>query len=153
MAGFSYMSDLDKAVSPSLDPTSLTYAIVVRCGPHQQSRALSAFQFTKEVLLQGHKVLSVFFYQQGVHTASGLRVVPQDELNLTVLWQQLSLDYDLDLGVCIAAALQAGITNQQEANRYELGSDSLASQFSLVGLGQLAAASAECDRLVSFGGD
>jgi len=55
--------------------------------------------------------------------------------------------------VCIAAALQAGITNQQEANRYELGSDSLASQFSLVGLGQLAAASAECDRLVSFGGN
>ena len=103
--------------------------------------------------MQGHKVLSVFFYQQGVHTASGLRVVPQDELNLTVLWQQLSLDYDLDLGVCIAAALQAGITNQQEANRYELGSDSLASQFSLVGLGQLAAASAECDRLVSFGGN
>ena len=156
MAGFLYMSDLDAAVSPTnraVGFSSLTYAIVVRCGPHQQSQALSAFQFTREALLQGHKVLRVFFYQQGVHIASRLRVVPQDERNLTALWQQLSLDYDLELSVCIAAALQSGIVDRQEADRYELGSDSLASQFTLVGLGQLAAASAECNRLVSFGGD
>ena len=156
MAGVLYMSDLDTAVSPTnraVGFSSLTYAIVVRCGPHQQSQALSAFQFTKEALLQGHKVLRVFFYQQGVHIASRLRVVPQDERNLTALWQQLSLDYDLELSVCIAAALQSGIVDRQESDRYELGSDSLASQFTLVGLGQLAAASAECNRLVSFGGD
>lgn len=156
MAGFLYMSDLDTAVSPTnraVGFSSLTYAIVVRCGPHQQSQALSAFQFTKEALLQGHKVLRVFFYQQGVHIASRLRVVPQDERNLTALWQQLSLDYDLELSVCIAAALQSGIVDRQESDRYELGSDSLASQFTLVGLGQLAVASAECNRLVSFGGD
>ena len=126
------MSDLDTAVSPTnraVGFSSLTYAIVVRCGPHQQSQALSAFQFTKEALLQGHKVLRVFFYQQGVHIASRLRVVPQDERNLTALWQQLSLDYDLELSVCIAAALQSGIVDRQESDRYELGSDSLASQF------------------------
>ena len=153
MAGFLYMSDLNTAVSPTVGSSSLTYAIVVRCGPHQQSQALSALQFAKEALLQGHKVLRVFFYQQGVHIASRLRVAPQDELNLTALWQQLSLDYELELGVCIAAALQSGIVDRQESSRYELGSDSLASQFTLVGLGQLAAASAECDRLVSFGGN
>ena len=152
MAGFSYMPDLNMAASPSLDPTSLTYAIVVRCGPHQQSRALSAFQFTKEVLLQGHKVLSVFFYQQGVHLSSSLRVMPQDELDLTALWQQLSLDYDLELGVCIAVALQSGIVDQQECRRYELSAVNLAPQFTLMGLGQLASASVESDRLVSFGG-
>ena len=28
--------------------------------------------------------------------------MPQDEFSLTALWQQLSLDYDLELGVCIA---------------------------------------------------
>ncbi len=152
MAGFLYMSDLNAVISPSIIPTSLTYVIVLRCGPDQQSQALSAFRFTEELLLQGHHLSRVFFYQQGVHLASGLRVMPQDELNLTTLWQQLSLDYGLELAVCIAAALQSGIVDQQESSRYELAGASLASQFTLVGLGQLAAASAECNRLVSFGG-
>ena len=152
LAGFLYMADLKMAISPASGTAPLTYTIVVRCGAHQQSQALSAFRFTKELLLQGHQVIRVFFYQQGVHFASGLRVMPQDETNLTSLWQQLSLDHGLELGVCIAAALQAGVVDQQEASRYELRGDNLASQFTLVGLGQLAAASAECDRLVSFGG-
>jgi tRNA 2-thiouridine synthesizing protein D len=146
------MSDLNTLVPPSLNEAALTYAIVVRCGADQQSQALSAFRFTQQVLSQGHRVLRVFFYQQGVHWSSGFRVMPQDELNITALWQQLSLDYGIELGVCIAAALQSGIVDPQESTRYELGGENLASQFMLVGLGQLAAASVESDRLVSFGG-
>jgi tRNA 2-thiouridine synthesizing protein D len=146
------MSDLNTLVPPSLNEAALTYAIVVRCGADQQSQALSAFRFTQQVLSQGHRVLRVFFYQQGVHWSSGFRVMPQDELNITALWQQLSLDYGIELGVCIAAALQSGIVDPQESIRYELGGENLASQFMLVGLGQLAAASVESDRLVSFGG-
>ena len=146
------MSDLNTLVPPSLNEAALTYTIVVRCGADQQSRALSAFRFTQQVLSQGHRVLRVFFYQQGVHWSSGFRVMPQDELNITALWQQLSLDYGIELGVCIAAALQSGIVDPQESTRYELGGENLASQFMLVGLGQLAAASVESDRLVSFGG-
>ena len=152
MAGFLYMSDLNTLVPPSLNEAALTYTIVVRCGADQQSQALSAFRFTQQVLSQGHRVLRVFFYQQGVHWSSGFRVMPQDELNITALWQQLSLDYGIELGVCIAAALQSGIVDPQESTRYELGGENLASQFMLVGLGQLAAASVESDRLVSFGG-
>ena len=146
------MSDLNTLVPPSLNEAALTYTIVVRCGADQQSQALSAFRFTQQVLSQGHRVLRVFFYQQGVHWSSGFKVMPQDELNITALWQQLSLDYGIELGVCIAAALQSGIVDPQESIRYELGGENLASQFMLVGLGQLAAASVESDRLVSFGG-
>jgi tRNA 2-thiouridine synthesizing protein D len=146
------MSDLTIFTPPSIAFSPLTYAIVIRTGPDQQSQALSAFLFTKELLLQGHQVLRVFFYQQGVYLATNLRVVPQDELNLTVLWQQLSVDHGLELGVCIAAALCSGIVDEQESSRYELGVDNLAAQFTLMGLGQLAAASADSDRLVSFGG-
>lgn len=146
------MSDLNTLVPPSLNEAALTYTIVVRCGADQQSQALSAFRFTQQVLSQGHRVLRVFFYQQGVHWSSGFRVMPQDELNITALWQQLSLDCGIELGVCIAAALQSGIVDPQESTRYELGGENLASQFMLVGLGQLAAASVESDRLVSFGG-
>lgn len=152
MAGFLYMPDLTPAVPAPNSIKPLTYTVVVRCGPDQQSQALSAFQFTKELLLQGHQVLRVFFYQQGVHLASDLRVMPQDETDLTALWQQLSVDYDLELGVCIATALQSGVVDQQECLRYELSGANLALQFTLVGLGQLAAASIESDRLISFGG-
>jgi hypothetical protein len=97
LAGFLYMSDLNTLVSPALDGPKLTYTIVVRCGADQQSQALSAFRFTQQVLSQGHQVLRVFFYQQGVLWSSRFRVMPQDELNLTALWQQLSLDYMLNL--------------------------------------------------------
>ena len=152
LAGFLYMPDLTTVKSSAPNTGSLTYTIVVRCGADQQSQALSAFCFTKELLLQGHQVIRVFFYQHGVYLASEFKVMPQDETNLTALWQQLSIDHDLELGVCIAAALQAGVVDQQEANRYELRGDNLAARFTLVGLGQLAAASAVCDRLVSFGG-
>jgi len=152
LAGFLYMSDLIKPPALHSPHPSLTYTVIVRCGPHQQGQSLSAFEFTKELLVQGHQVLRVFFYQQGVHLSSSLRVMPQDELDLTALWQQLSLDYDLELGVCIAVALQSGIVDQQECRRYELSAVNLAPQFTLLGLGQLASASVESDRLVSFGG-
>lgn len=131
--------------------TPLAYTVVVRCGPKQQSQALSALQFTQALLAQGHTLLRVFFYQQGVHLASGLRVMPQDELNLTQQWQQLAQEHDVELGVCIAAALQSGIVDAQEADRYELDAASLATHFTLVGLGQLANACSQSDRLVSFG--
>ncbi|MDP6771918.1 MAG: sulfurtransferase complex subunit TusD, partial [Anaerolineales bacterium] len=84
---------------------SLNYCLIVRCGPHQQSQALAAIDFTRALLAKGHKLERVFFYQQGVLTASSLRTPAQDELNITQQWQQLQIDYQLNLDVCIAAAL------------------------------------------------
>ncbi len=147
MAGFLYMPNTTHLNST----TSLSYCIVVRCGPNQQSQSLSALQFTHELLAQGHSVMRVFFYQQAVLIASSLTVVPQDEANLTLQWQALAQEYQLELGVCIAGALHNGIVNPQECERYQLEAANLAQGFQLVGLGQLAAASVECDRLVSFG--
>ena len=147
MAGFLYMPN----TTQSNNPASLSYCIVVRCGPNQQSQSLSALQFTQELLAQGHTVMRVFFYQQAVLIASSLTVAPQDEASLTLQWQALAQEYDLELGVCIAGALHNGIVNPQECERYQLDGANLAQDFQLIGLGQLAAASAECDRLVSFG--
>lgn len=147
MAGFLYMPNTTCLNSP----TSLSYCIVVRCSPNQQSQSLSALQFTQELLAQGHRVMRVFFYQQAVLIASSLTVVPQDEASLTLQWQTLAQEHELELGVCIAGALHNGIVNPQERERYQLEAANLTQGFQLVGLGQLAAASAECDRLVSFG--
>ena len=143
MAGFLYMSDLMFK--------TLSYAVLVRCGPGDLARSLSAIEFVQELLAQGHGLERVFFYQQGVLCASNLRVVPQGEVDITALWQTLAQEHGIELGVCIAGALHNGIVDAQEAERYELDHSNLALGFSLVGLGQLAAASADCDRLVSFG--
>jgi tRNA 2-thiouridine synthesizing protein D len=134
---------------PAMD--LLNYCIIVRCGPDQQSQALSALEFTQALLAQGHKVERVFFYQQGVLTASSLRTPAQGELNITQLWQQLQVENKLELDVCIAAALQNGIVDKTESERYELGAHNLASGFHLAGLGQLAGATIACDRVVTFG--
>ena len=147
MAGFLYMPN---PTHPNA-VTSLSYCIVVRCGPNQQSQSLSALQFTQELLAQGHRVIRVFFYQQAVLIASNFTVMPQDEANLSLQWQALAQEHQLELGVCIAGALQNGIVNPQECERYQLSAANLAQGFQLVGLGQLAAASADCDRLISFG--
>ena len=129
----------------------LNYCLIVRCGPDQQSQALSAVDFTRALLGKGHSLERVFFYQQGVLTASSLRTPAQGELDITKQWQQLQADYQLNLDVCIAAALQHGIVDEGESQRYQLGAYNLASGFNLSGLGQLASATVTCDRVVTFG--
>ena len=130
---------------------ALNYCVIVRCAPDQQSQALSAIDFTRALLAKGHRLERVFFYQQGVLTASGLRTPAQGELDITKQWQQLQTDYQLNLDVCIAAALQHGIVDQNESQRYQLGAYNLATGFNLSGLGQLASATVNCERVVTFG--
>jgi tRNA 2-thiouridine synthesizing protein D len=130
----------------------LNYCLVVRASPQQQSQALSALLFAQAVLAAGHCIERVFFYQQGVLTANALRTPAQDALNITQQWQTLQTSTGLELCVCIAAALHQGIVNAEEAQRYGLTADNLATGFVLAGLGQLAIATADCDRIITFGG-
>jgi tRNA 2-thiouridine synthesizing protein D len=129
----------------------LNYTVLIRCAPTDGNLAHTALQFTMAVLQSKHKLDTVFFYQRGVLTANGLGVVPQDEVNITHQWQQLAAHYNVQLNVCIAAALFQGVIDQQEAQRYQLDHYNLADGFNLVGLGQLASATNSCDRIISFG--
>jgi tRNA 2-thiouridine synthesizing protein D len=129
----------------------MKYTLVIRCAPTDGGLAHTALQFTEAVLQSVHQLDMVFFYQKGVLTANGLGIVPQDEVNITRKWQQIATRYTVRLNVCITAALFQGVVNQQEAQRYQLGQYNLADGFNLVGLGQLASATTECDRIISFG--
>ena len=66
--------------------------------------------------------------------------------------QNLEKKYNVDLVVCIAAALKRGLLNEQEALRYEKPAFNLAKGFEISGLGQLVDAAVISDRLVTFGG-
>lgn len=129
----------------------MIFSLAVYSAPYSSQASYSAYQFAVAALNQGHKLHRVFFYQDGVHNATNLATPPQDEFNLPQAWERLVNDHDLDLVVCIAAALRRGILNEGEAKRYDKPSHNLASEFTISGLGQLVEAAVISDRLISFG--
>lgn len=121
------------------------------CGaPYASSAPLSALRFAKAALAAGHTIDRVFLSQEGVALANGLSCPPQDEINLTQAWQTLAKEHQLEINVCIAAALKRGVLDAKEAARYGLEGHNLAEGFVLTGLGQLVEGMAKTDRTISF---
>lgn len=129
----------------------MIFSLAVYSAPYTSQASYTAYQFAKALLGQGHQLHRVFFYQDGVHNATGLAVPPQDEFDLHIAWQTLAKTHNLDLVVCIAAALKRGVIDAREAKRYNKASHNLTDSFSVSGLGQLIEAAAISDRLISFG--
>ena len=112
---------------------------------------MTAYRYAKCLLDEGHQIFRVFYYGDGVLVANQQIAPPQDEDNLPELWQTLAKDHELDLVVCIAAAVKRGVLDANEAKRYEKPGANLAHGFELSGLGQLAEAIAVSDRVITFG--
>ena len=129
----------------------MIFSLAIYSAPFSSQASDSAYRFACALLSEGHKLHRVFFYQDGVHNANQLLTPPQDEPHLPKDWQQLALQHDIDLVVCVAAALRRGILNQEEANRYDQSSYNLAPGFEISGLGQLLDAALSSDRLITFG--
>ncbi len=128
-----------------------SFSLAIYGAPQSSQASYTAIQFAQALLAQGHELLRVFFYLEGVHNANGLTTPPQDETNLVAQWQQLAREQSLDLVVCIAAALRRGVLNEEEAKRYDKPASNLADGFVVSGLGQLVEAAVISDRLVTFG--
>ena len=112
-----------------------------------------ALRFAQAVLAAGHDIVRVFFYQDGVLTASNNLVVAQDQQDIAKQWQAFIAEHELDAVVCIAAALRRGVLDHSEAQRYQRDTVNLAEGYQLSGLGQLHAALQQADRFISFGGE
>lgn len=130
----------------------MKFSLVVYSAPHAGEAAASALRFARAVVDQGHELFRVFFYADGVHNGSALAAPPQDEQDLLTPWQTLRQEMGVDLVVCIAAAQRRGVLSHSEAERLERPAANLADGFELGGLGQLADATAQSDRVVTFGG-
>jgi len=128
----------------------MKFSIVVSGAPYGAQSASSAYQFCAAALQNGHEIVGVFFYQEGVLNASHLVSPVSDEINLPNLWSTLATDNKFPLEVCVSASLRRGIINQAEAQQLTLQQFNVAPPFVLSGLGQLAELSAHCDRLVQF---
>ncbi len=129
----------------------MKFGILINEGPYQHQASDSAYQFVKAALEKGHEIFRVFFYHDGVQNATRLASPPQDDRNIIALWSALAKEHNLDLVVCVAAALRRGILDENEAKRGGKDAHNLADGFRISGLGQLIEAGIQSDRLVVFG--
>ncbi|MBM7061805.1 sulfurtransferase complex subunit TusD [Pseudomonas sp. UL073] len=130
----------------------MKFAIALFSPPHAPS-SRRALRFAQAVVDGGHEIVRLFFYQDGVHSASASIVAPQDELDAAAEWRSFVSGRQLDGVVCIAAALRRGVLNDEEARRYERNAANLERPWELSGLGQLHEAAQLADRLICFGGN
>jgi len=119
---------------------NMKFGILVNEGPFTHQASDSAYHFVKAAIEKGHQVMRVFFYYDGVNNANKLSAPQSDDRNLVKLWGELATEHNVDLVVCIAAALRRGIVE-----------DNLADGFRISGLGQLTEVGIAADRLVVFG--
>ena len=118
----------------------MKFGILVNEGPFTHQASDSAYHFAAASIAKGHEVTRVFFYNDGVFNANKLSEPQTDDRNLVNLWSELGKANEIDLVVCIAAALRRGIKDEV-----------LKDGFRISGLGQLVEAGIENDRLVVFG--
>ena len=114
--------------------------ILVNEGPLTHQASDSAYRFVVAALAKGHEIYRVFFYNDGVYNGNKLAEPQSDDRNVVALWATLAVENDIDLVVCVAAALRRGIKDEV-----------LQEGFRISGLGQLVEAGIQADRLVVFG--
>ena len=129
----------------------MKFAIAVFSAAHAPS-SRRALLFAQALLAGGHEIVRLFFYQDGVYSASNTIVAPQDEQDIARQWREFVSQHQLDGVVCIAAALRRGVLNNEEATRYQRSAVNLDAPWVLSGLGQLHDAAQTADRLICFGG-
>ena len=130
----------------------MKFTLLIQSAPIDSQSSATALRFARALLIKGHEIERLFFYRSGVQSANRLALSPQDEMNLPAEWQQLINEYELDAVVCIAAAIRRGVVNAAETARYGVDGENLLEGAELSGLGQLVAACAASDRVVTFGG-
>lgn len=129
----------------------MKFSLVIYAAPYSSEAASSALRFAQSVLEQDHEIYRLFFFGDGVHNASQLAVVAQDETNLQQQWDNLIQRHEIDSVICVSSALRRGVLNEAEADRHRRGSASAFASSEIAGLGQLVDATLHSDRVVSFG--
>lgn len=118
--------------------------------------AATALSLAQAIVASQHTLYRLFFYREGVMLAqknSAVSLTQQSARSLSQqgAWQQFVHDNDLDAIVCVSAAVRRGLVSEKESQSTTLAYEHIASGFQVSGLGQLADALANSDRIVSFG--
>lgn len=138
---------------PQNGPTfcKIKFAIQVNSSPYHSQAGYSAYQFICAALAEGHEVLRVFFYHEGIYHAFKYATPPDDEPHFSALWRDLAQRHQLDLAVCISAAQRRGLLCADEAARQGKPGLDVCAGFRIAGLSQLFEAIDAADRFIVFG--
>jgi tRNA 2-thiouridine synthesizing protein D len=128
------------------------YSLLVLSSPVSGHGALTAAGFARTAIARGHSIRRVFFLDAGSCAGSSTAVFPQDEADRLQPWLALAEDHKVELVLCISSALKHGMLDPTEAQRYEKNAPTVHPAFIVSGLGQLVDATAESDRIMTFGG-
>jgi tRNA 2-thiouridine synthesizing protein D len=116
-------------------------------GPGNSYQALS---FAKAAIDEGHEIIRVFFYQDGVLSTNALNSPASDEFDLTKAWADLGAEHNIPLVNCVSAALRRGILSEVEAKETQKEHWNLISPFVMGGLGELVTGIEQADRVICF---
>lgn len=126
----------------------MIYTLLISASPDTYRHRL-AIDFARSLKELGHSINCVFFWHDATLVAQRNNTPARDELNIAQAWRQLLPD-DTKLISCIASSVRRGVLSDSEAKRYELDNGSLATGFSLAGLGSLVTSIEASDRLIRF---
>lgn len=129
---------------------SLSYCLLVTGPAYGTQRASSAYLFAKRLTELGHRIECVFFYREGIHNANGFISPANDEFNLLQAWQILAKEHNFDMHICVSAAMRRGVIDENQAKILHVDHANLAPGFELSGLGSLAEAMLQSDRVIQF---
>lgn len=139
---------------PSMESRSgihaMEYGFLILGAPYSTQAAHSALRLAEALPSRGHRLSTVFFYHDGVFNGAAAMTPPQDEPHLLQRWQQLAIDQQCELMVCVAAAARRGMLDEREATRYGHAASTLAEGFRLAGLSELVMAQQVSDRFITF---
>ncbi|WP_301098467.1 sulfurtransferase complex subunit TusD [Otariodibacter sp.] len=117
----------------------MKYVIAIRHSVYGNQGAYLAYQIVQELLVEGHTITQIFFFQDGVSNANKFVYPANDEVNLVENWKSLAETYRLPLHLCISAAQRRGIVE-----------NNLSTHFTLAGLGEFSQTILQADRLLTF---
>lgn len=127
-----------------------TFTLFVTQSPFTTHAHYQAMDFARAAVAGGHQVRRVFFYRDGVYCSSNRLTPIQGQPMISELWREAAESLGFPLQVCIANAIRRGLLDESESARYELPDATLAKGFELVGLGEMAEAMSDSDRIVEF---
>lgn len=126
-----------------------SFTLLVTQSPFDTLAHQQAMAFVRAAVEEGHRINRVFFYTDAVMCANTHLTPIQGQAPVSEQWAELAQDQGFPLQACIANALRRGLPDATEAKRYDL-TNSLHSAFELAGLGEMATAVSDSDRIIEF---
>ncbi|AMA64876.1 Sulfurtransferase TusD [Candidatus Arsenophonus lipoptenae] len=145
------LSNLHKSKNTYNDSKkSLTYCLLVTGPAYGTQQAINAWKFANTLVMEGHILKTIFFYQEGVYNGNKFISPASDEFNLLIGWKTLAQKIGCKLNICVTGALRRGIINDIEVKNKNLTFANLDKDFVLSGLVSLTNEMLICDRTIQF---